>query len=91
MSLRELWTEMAAGRERARRDLERDVRLAWVTEYMAREKTLNEKSMDRLLTATRSTKQTPAQLYSFMTQLSGTIGVPLQRVPWKAKAPPDAH
>lgn len=80
--MRELWLEIAAVQRRDRLEYERDVKLAWATEYMARQKTLDNNAMKKLLKHGQPVRQTPAELKAYMEQLSATLGVALRREPW---------
>jgi hypothetical protein len=56
-----LWLELEAGRKRARREYERDVTLAFLTEYMARQDKLSAQSMEKVLPKASRRKQTLAE------------------------------
>ena len=51
--------------------------LAYATEFMARQKELGKRSIEKLLP---KQKQTPAQQFMVMQQLSAQLGIPLRTV-----------
>jgi hypothetical protein len=80
LTLCELWLELAAGRKRQRLAYERDVGLAWATEFMARQKELGPKSLDLLLKPRRG-RQTKQEVYQVMQQIAAAYGLTLEYRP----------
>lgn len=84
LSLRELWRELAADRDRQRDAHRRDVTLAWQIACLVWQKDL--KPLAYYLGQGPRGPQSPAELKAVMEQLSAQTGTPLQRIPWPAKA-----
>ena len=79
MSLRELWNEFRAARERNLIQNKRDLTLAWHIAALSRQKRLPELT-DLLNSGSRRKIQTPAEQRAWLHMLSEYIGVPLRKV-----------
>lgn len=80
LSLRELWNEFAAAKERLEQSVQRDLALAWHIEALHRQKQLPE--LSRLLRRHQRRPQTIAEQRGVLEMLSAQMGIPLR----KAKA-----
>ena len=78
--MRELWNEFLVARRLIRQRRERDVQLAWMTEWMARQKKLSGESMHILLGTKR--RQSPQEQFAVMQQLAAWTG---RRVEFRPK------
>jgi hypothetical protein len=68
--------EFAAAKKRQRSEYERDVALAYMVEFMARQKELSGASMKKLLS---TGKQTPAEQRLVLEAMAARYGLKLQR------------
>jgi hypothetical protein len=79
--------ELEAGRKRERRAYERDVQLAFLTEYMARQDKLGPESIRKLLPRTGQRKQTPAEQRVVAEQIRVRYGLKPYFRPHPSQAP----
>lgn len=70
-----MWLELEAGRKQERRAYERDVTLAFLTEYMARQDKLSAQSMQKLLPKASRPKQTVAEQRSIVENIRIRYGL----------------
>jgi hypothetical protein len=70
-----LWLELEAGRKRARREYERDVTLAFLTEFMARQDKLGADSMRKVLPKAARRKQTLAEQRVVVKEIQNRYGL----------------
>lgn len=83
LSLRELWMEIDVVRAKTRRSAE----LAYMIEFMARQERISGKSIDQLVPSIDApVRQSYEEMRAVLESLSGSLGRPLIRIPYKAAA-----